>query len=176
MIQRMVDHRSGSLLREARQHAGLSQAELAQRARTTQSVVSAYESATRQPSLPMLNRLVAATGLELDVRVRRSRPSSSPLQGPLGRRIRTHRREMKRIAARYGLTNLRVFGSVARGEEAPGSDIDLLVDIASGVGLLTLARCQHELQSLLQGAVDLVPARDLKPSVARAVFADAVPL
>ena len=45
MIQRMVDHRSGSLLREARQHAGLSQAELAQRARTTQSVVSAYESA-----------------------------------------------------------------------------------------------------------------------------------
>jgi predicted nucleotidyltransferase len=122
----------------------------------------------------MLNRLVAATGLELDVRVRRSRPRSLRLKGPLGARVRTHRREMKRIAARHGLTNLRLFGSVARGDETDESDIDLLVDIAPGVGLLGLAQCQHELQSLLHGAIDLVPAGDLKPRVARAVFADAV--
>jgi predicted nucleotidyltransferase/DNA-binding XRE family transcriptional regulator len=172
----VINHKPGSLLREARRHAGLSQAQLAKRAGTTQSVISAYESAARQPSLPMLNRLVAAAGLELDVRVRRPLPALKQLQGPLGARVRQHRQEMKRIAGRHGLTNLRVFGSVARGEEAAGSDIDLLVDIEPGVGLLGLARCQHELQSLLHGAVDLVPARDLKARVARAVYADAVPI
>lgn len=153
-----------------------SQTELAELAGTTQSVISAYESAARQPSLPMLHRLVAATGLQLKVCVQRPRPALTRLQGPVGARVRSHGREMKRIAARYGLTNLRVFGSVARGDEAEGSDIDLLVDVAPGVGLLALARCQHELQTLLDGAVDIVPARDLKPRVARAVLADAVSL
>jgi predicted nucleotidyltransferase/DNA-binding XRE family transcriptional regulator len=172
----MVNQQSGAVLREARRQAGLSQAQLAKRAGTTQSVVSAYESDARQPSLPMLNRLVAATGLELDVRVRRPRPALTRLRGPLGARVRGQRREIKRIAARYGLSNLRVFGSVARGEEVEESDIDLLVDIAPGVGLLSLARCQHDLQALLRGAVDLVPAHDLKPRVARRVFVDAISL
>lgn len=56
---------AGELLRKARKQAGLSQAELAQRAGVTQSVVSAYESGARQPSLPTLARLVEATGLAL---------------------------------------------------------------------------------------------------------------
>jgi predicted nucleotidyltransferase/DNA-binding XRE family transcriptional regulator len=172
----MIDEASGSLLREARRYAGLSQAQLAKRASTTQSVVSAYESAARQPSLPMLARLVAATGLELEVRVRRSRLTSLRLHGPLGIRLRRHRREVRRIAAGHGLANVRVFGSVARGEETEESDIDLLVDIAPEVGLLGLARCQHELQLVLGAPVDLVPASDLKRGVARSVLVDAVQL
>ena len=167
---------AGSLLREARRRAHLSQVELAHRAGVTQSVVSAYESGARQPSLPTLTRLVAATGLDLDVRVRRSRSPLTRLTGPLGRRLRQHRREVQRIAGTHGLSNLRVFGSVVRGEDTTDSDIDLLVDVAPGVGLIGLARCQHELESLLEAPVDLVSAEDVKPGVARSVLAEMVAL
>jgi uncharacterized protein len=165
---------AGALLREARRRARLSQVELARRAGVAQSVVSAYESGSRQPSLPTLARLVTASGLDLDVRVRRSPSPLSRLTGPLGRRLRLHRRQVRQTAAAHGLSNVRVFGSVARGEDTPDSDIDLLVDVAPGVGLLGLARCQHELESLLEARVELVPAGDLKLNVARAVRAEVI--
>ena len=173
----VIDKQPGALLRDARRQAGLSQAELARRAGITQSVVSAYENAARQPSLPTLARLVAAAGLELDVHVR-DRPGGAAcrLNGPLGARVRTYRDEIRRITAKYGLTNVRVFGSVVRGTETAGSDLDLLVDVSAGVSLLTLARCQQELQSLLAASVDVVPADNLKPRIAEAVAAEAVPL
>ena len=169
----MVDTRSGSLLREARKRAGLSQTELARRAGVTQSVVSAYESAARQPSLAMLNRLVAATGLVLELRVR---PRTSRLDGPIGARLWARRNKVKRVAARHGLSNVRVFGSVARGEESEKSDLDLLVDVGPGVGLMGLARAQRELEALLGSRVDLVPATDLKPGIAASVLAESMAL
>ncbi|MDA8040146.1 MAG: nucleotidyltransferase domain-containing protein [Actinomycetota bacterium] len=72
--------------------------------------------------------------------------------------------------------NPRVFGSVARGEKGPGSDVDLLVDVPRGVGLETLGRCQAEVEQLLGARVDLVPAGDLKAGVATEVLAEAVAL
>ena len=63
---------AGAVIREARRRVGLSQAELGRRAEVTQSVVSAYESGARQPSVPTLTRLVDAAGLRLDLQVRRS--------------------------------------------------------------------------------------------------------
>jgi predicted nucleotidyltransferase/DNA-binding XRE family transcriptional regulator len=169
----MVDKRSGSLLREARKKAGLSQAELARRAGVTQSVVSAYESAARQPSLTTLDRLVSATGLVLEVKVR---PRPSRLTGPIGVRLRARRNKVRRLAASHGLENVRVFGSVARGEETEDSDVDLLVDVTPGVGLIGLARAQGELEELLGARVALVPASDLKPGVAELVMVEAQPL
>jgi predicted nucleotidyltransferase/DNA-binding XRE family transcriptional regulator len=163
------------LLREARLRAGLSQVELGRRAGVAQSVVSAYESGARQPSVPMLARLVAATGLELDMRLSQS-PAIDLVNGHLGQRVRSHRIEVQAVLARYGLSNARVFGSVARGEEGPESDVDLLVDVPEGVGLVSLARCQAELEQLLGACVDLVPAGDLKPGVAAEVLAEAVAL
>lgn len=56
---------AGALLRQARKRAGLSQVELATRAGVTQSVISAYESGHRQPSIPALAALVDAAGYEL---------------------------------------------------------------------------------------------------------------
>ena len=163
------------LLREARSRAGLSQVELGRRAGVTQSVVSAYESAARQPSVPTLARLVAATGLELDMRV--SEPGvTEPNSGMLARRVDRHRGDVQAVLARYGLSNPRLFGSVARGEESSESDVDLLVDVAEGVGLVTLGRCQAELEALLGAPVDLVPAGDLKAGVAAEVIAEAVAL
>lgn len=119
---------AGALLRTARQRGGLSQAELARRAGLTQSVISAYESGARQPSLATLARLVAATGSDLEVRV--SPPSDvGDLGGPLARRVQEHRYEVLALLDRCGLTNPRLFGSAARGDDKPGSDIDLLVDV-----------------------------------------------
>jgi len=162
---------AGAILRDARLQAGLSQVELSRRAGVTQSVVSAYESGTRQPSLPMLQRLVDATGSELELRLRPPHPS-----GEIATRLRKNRRRVLRIAGSHGLTNLRVFGSVARGDETTDSDVDLLVDVPEGVGLVTLGRCQAEVEGLLGARVDLVPAGGLKPGVAAAVLAEAVAL
>lgn len=62
---------AGALLREARKRAGLSQVELATRAGVTQSVISVYESEQRQPSIPVLARLIEAAGYELTLGLRR---------------------------------------------------------------------------------------------------------
>lgn len=163
------------LLHDARRRAGLSQVELGRRAGLTQSVVSAYESGARQPSLPTLQRLVAAAGFDLDVQVC-ERPASTSLAGPIGTRLSRHRLQVLDIATAHGLTNLRVFGSVARGDDTIDSDIDLLVDVPEGIGLIGLARCQRDLVALLGAPVDLVLADDFKAGMTAAALAEARPL
>jgi predicted nucleotidyltransferase len=69
-----------------------------------------------------------------------------------------------------------VFGSVARGEDRPDSDVDLLVDLPSGIGLFGVARVQERLQQILDAPVELIPAADLKPGVRPVVLAELVPL
>ena len=63
------------------------------------------------------------------------------------------------------MTNLRVFGSVARGQETAHSDIDLLVDLGADTGLFTFVALRGELERLLEAGVDLVPADSLKDGV-----------
>jgi predicted nucleotidyltransferase len=141
----------------------LSQVDLAERAGVTQSVVSAYESGHRQPAIPTLAALVDAAGYELVISVRRPPRQLRRLSGPVGRRVRRMRRELVEVAAAHGVTNLRVFGSVARGQDRPDSDVDLLADFPPGMGLFGLGRVQAELEAILDAPVDLVPAKDLKP-------------
>lgn len=167
---------SGALLAEARHRAGLTQSQFAQRAGVTRSVISAYESGARQPSMPMLQRLVAASGLQLAIDVRQPAPAISRLTGPLGTLVLRHRRAINALAATRGASNLRVFGSVARGEETEHGDIDLLVDLAPHTGQIGLSTLQRDLSTLLSATVDLVPTSDLKPDVARQVLIEAVPL
>ena len=71
---------------------------------------------------------------------------------------------------------MRVFGSVARGEDAPSSDVDLLVDLDADVGLVALAALERELTDLLGNRVDVVPADTLKQSIRDEVLAEAIPL
>jgi predicted nucleotidyltransferase/DNA-binding XRE family transcriptional regulator len=167
---------AADLLREARRKAGLTQSQLAARAGVAQSVVSAYETGTREPSLATLQRLVSATGLTLDLRVRHAPSQSRQLSGPLGRRVLRHRRAIRQAAANHGVTNIRVFGSVARGQDTADSDVDLLIDVGPGVGLLRLGRLEADLHRLLGARIDLVPSEGLKADVAEAVEADAVRL
>jgi predicted nucleotidyltransferase len=98
------------------------------------------------------------------------------LSGPLGRRLRERRPEVLAAAAAHGITNVRVFGSVARGDDRPDSDIDLLADIPAGMGLIVLGQARSELERILDARVDLVPATDLKPDVAARAIADLAPL
>jgi uncharacterized protein len=156
---------AGELLRRARRGAGLSQVELAHRAGVTQSVISAYESGHRQPSLRTLASLVDAADYELVTEVRRRPHSLSRLSGPVGRRLRRRRQDVISAAAAHGVSGLRVFGSVARGEDRADSDVDLLVDVPEHMSLFGLARLQAELETILGARVDLVPSQDLKPDV-----------
>jgi predicted nucleotidyltransferase/DNA-binding XRE family transcriptional regulator len=175
----MTKVRSGTAskaLHEARRRAGLSQTELARSAGVTQSVISAYESGARQPSLPVLEKLVAATGLELELRIRRTPSTLDRLTGPLGRKVRAHRAEIKHLCAKAGAKNVRVFGSVARGQEAALSDIDMLVDLQDDTGLFALVALRGELERLLDAGVDLVPAVSLKDGVRHDVMRDMVRL
>jgi predicted nucleotidyltransferase len=88
----------------------------------------------------------------------------------------TRRDEIMRLAADFGAGNVRVFGSVARGDTDERSDLDLLVDLAPGRSLLDLARLQRRLEQLLTVRVDVVSARGLRDRVRETILRDALPL
>ncbi len=69
---------------------------------------------------------------------------------------------------------MRLFGSVARGEDLPDSDIDLVVDLPATTSLLELIALRRELTELLHASVDVVPARSLRPEVT--VEREAIPV
>ncbi len=140
-------------------------------------MVSAYESGHRQPSLPVLLRLLRASGHLLDASLVPAGPeTTTPLSGPLGQRLQQHRREVQTIAAAHGVRCVRVFGSAARSTDRLDSDVDLLVDLPAGTGLFALGRLRRELEDLLGVPVDLVPEDGLKPEVRANVEADLVTL
>lgn len=80
------------------------------------------------------------------------------------------------VLNRYGATNPRLFGSVARGEATDGSDLDLLVDLFPGAGneLLRVAGLTEELSELVGRRVDVVTATLLRDEVSATALADAV--
>lgn len=80
------------------------------------------------------------------------------------------------ICAKHGARNVRVFGSVARGEADEQSDIDLLVDMEPERSLLDLGGLLMDLQALLGLKVDVVTERGLKPRIRERVIAEAVAL
>lgn len=165
-----------TVLHRARIDAGLTQMELAFLAGITQSVISAYESGRRQPALPMLSALVDAAGFDLVIDVRRQPRRLACLSGPVGRRVRRARRDLAATAAAHGVTNLRVFGSVARGEDRRDSDVDLLADIPPGMSLIGLGQVRADLEAVLGSTVDLVPADSVKDAIRERAMADLVAL
>ena len=169
--------RPGDLLRETRRRAGLTQAHLAARSGTRQSAVSAYETGRREPGLGTLRRLLAATGHELQLRATSSivRHPTLP-DSPLARRLAADRDAILAAVAEFGGSNVRVFGSVARGDAGPTSDLDLLVDLPERTGVLTLGRIAQRVERLVGVETDVVPAAALRPELRDRVLAEAVPL
>lgn len=91
--------------------------------------------------------------------------------------LRARRDEILQLAAQYGASNVRVFGSVARGESVPGSDVDLLVNQDwsqlsdwGGMGLIVA------LEDLLHCKVDVATVDELKPRIRRRVLREVIPL
>ncbi len=80
------------------------------------------------------------------------------------------------IAARYGARNVRVFGSVARGQADSASDIDFLVDMTAGRSLLDLGGIQSELETALGRPVDVVTEKGLKARIRERVLSEAIPV
>ena len=140
-------------------------------------MIAAYEADAREPALSTLSALIEATGLTLDVGIGAPLATAAPTAtGPIGRRVRRRRAAVLALAAKHGMSDLRVFGSVARGEDGPDSDLDLMVRPPKGVDLFAISRFAEELEDLLQVRVDVVPEGTLKPRVRSRVESDLVAL
>jgi len=86
------------------------------------------------------------------------------------------REDILRVASKRGAYNIRVFGSVARGEADSKSDIDLLVDLEPGRSIFDLGGLLMDLQDLLGQNVDVVTERGLRERIRARVLKEAVPL
>jgi hypothetical protein len=90
--------------------------------------------------------------------------------------LKEKREDILKIASRYGAHNVRLFGSVARGEAGPESDVDFLVRLERGTTLLHHAALVRELKSLLGREVQVVSERALRSRIKDRVMREAIPL
>ncbi|MBI4542962.1 MAG: nucleotidyltransferase family protein [Gemmatimonadetes bacterium] len=90
--------------------------------------------------------------------------------------VRSRKADILALAARRGVREVRVFGSVVRGEAGPDSDVDFVVELERGRSLLDLGGLLMDLQALLGCRVDVVTAAGLRPQVRASVLRDARPL
>jgi predicted nucleotidyltransferase/DNA-binding XRE family transcriptional regulator len=161
-----------SLIRVARLEAGLTQAELAARAGTSQPAVARYERGSVAPTLSTFERLLAACGRRAIV----STVPASARRGPDMRLLRDGRTALLAAAAACGARDIRLFGSMARGEQHRDSDIDLLVELEPGRTLLDLATFKRKARDILGVPVDVATADMLKEHIRGEALAQAKPL
>ena len=90
--------------------------------------------------------------------------------------IRRHRREILDAAARHGARNVRVFGSVARGDDDEGSDVDVLIDVEPCRTLLDVIAFEQDLQQLLGRKVEVLTDGGLSPYLQQRILAEAASL
>ena len=135
-------------------------------------------------ALVLAVRQAAAEGItqaQIAAEIGRSQPEVSRLlhfhgMTPLARRLRASRTEIVRLIADAGGTDVRVFGSVARGDDSEVSDVDLLFAMRRPMSLLDLGHLEERIAQLLQVSVDLVPESSLRPAVREQVLTEAVAL
>lgn len=145
-------------LRERRRAAGMTQAALARAAQVAQPNLSAYETGRRTPSPEVLTRIERALLV---------RPS---------RRVEQHREAVREAVTAHHATNPRLVGSVARGDDTPDSDVDVLVEFTDDASLLDEVGLRLALTDLLGVAVDIVDANHLPEAMRARLLAEAVPV
>jgi predicted nucleotidyltransferase len=96
--------------------------------------------------------------------------------GPQAQRLRRRRRPLIDAAQKHGVSKLRVFGSLARGEAKASSDIDLLVDLKPGRTLIDLAAFRREAAEILDMPVDIATTDMLKKRIRDEVIDEALPI
>ena len=90
--------------------------------------------------------------------------------------LESRRNEILDLAVGHGAKNIRVFGSAARGEGGPASDVDLLVDMEKGRNLLDLVGFWQDLEELLGCRVDVITDGGISPYLRERIYAEALPL
>ncbi len=90
--------------------------------------------------------------------------------------IKNRREEVINIAQKYGAKNVRVFGSMARGEESSESDLDIIVEMEHGSSLLDIIAIKQDIEELLGRKVDVVTEASISPYIRDAVLKEAVNL
>ncbi len=90
--------------------------------------------------------------------------------------LQRYRAEILDLALTHGARNVRVFGSLARGEGRENSDLDLLVTLGEGCSLLDLVGLKQDLEDLIHRSVDVVTEKALSPYLREQVLSEAVPL
>ncbi|HHP7232629.1 MAG TPA: nucleotidyltransferase family protein [Xenococcaceae cyanobacterium] len=90
--------------------------------------------------------------------------------------LQEKRAEILKIAAQYGASNVRIFGSVARGEATVDSDIDFLMDIQAGRSLLNRIALIQDLEDLLDRKVDVTKPEILNECIREQILKEAIPL
>lgn len=129
-------------------------------------------------------RQAAADGMtqtQIAAAIGRSQPEVSRLihfhgTSPRARQLRAHAAEIRQLVAQAGGSDVRVFGSVATGEDHEGSDVDLVFTARSPMSLMRLGALEYQLTELLGVGVDLVAEGSLRPEFRDRVLAEAVPL
>lgn len=90
--------------------------------------------------------------------------------------LKVNREKILELAAAHGARNVRIFGSAARGEASPESDIDILVEMEPGRSLLDLVSLWQDLEDLLGRKVDVITDGGISPYLHDKIYAEAVPL
>lgn len=148
-------------LRRARSEAGWTQHDLERATGIRQSTIAAYETGRRAPGQDACRRILTSIGL---------RPSDL---------LDRHRDEVRRALAELGITDARVFGSVARGDDDEGSDVDILLTPPHGADFVDMAALDARLEQIIGTDVDIVSVRSLDPgrdARHRQILADASPI
>jgi predicted nucleotidyltransferase len=94
----------------------------------------------------------------------------------LKEQIAQKRDDVVMVARKYGATNIRLFGSVARGEERPDSDIDFLVDLQPGRSIFDLGGLLIELEALFARSVDVITESGIKPRMKERILKEVQPV
>lgn len=168
-------------LRNARAEADLSQTRLAAIAGTSQPALARYESGATIPTLPTLERLLSACGRQLQIAAPPLTEGARAISvrgqlGPFADLLRQQRSAILETARKRGVSKVRVFGSVVRGEDTTDSDLDLLVELKRGKTLLDLAGFRREVADLLDHPVDVATPDMLKDRLRDEVLEEALPL
>ena len=162
------------ILLNARKASKLTQIEVAQRAGTTQSAIARYEKGTLTPSVDTLQRLLKANGFDLVLDVKKS--TRILRRSDLYKKVQSHRGEIRNILHKVGAQNIRIFGSVARGDDDTTSDVDILVAKPDKQGVLEIYKQHKKISRLLGVRVDIAVEHLLISEVRKSALRDAIPL
>lgn len=88
--------------------------------------------------------------------------------------IKENREKILAVALRHGADHLRVFGSVVRGEDQPGSDVDFLVSMLPGTDLLDMVALEQDLEEVLHRKADVISDDEVSPYLRDRIFKEAL--